>query len=274
MRKHVNYVTRQRICIRIAVASPKICERTKASMRYLENKTVLRNLYLDDRLWPMTRVAYGLLRIHPKNTIAQTARMLGIKYDTFRGRVRQLQEYDWAYEFRHPETRKSIIVPSMPLTVEQLVADELLRARNYSGSWGEWLLHRWLDYIVDDDDCTENSRPESLVTGFGSYRLELDREFHQARVGIEFQGKYHLEAGPSKEDQARLKQQQQRDALKSLICARQDITFVEIFGNELSYETLVRKLGHLLPIIPPRKDRPIFRALTDMSHSYANQFNR
>lgn len=243
-------------------------------VKVLENRIVIRQLLRDQRLPPAIKVTHQLLCLHPKDTIVANAKLFNMRYDVLRRRVRRLQQLDWAYEFPHPETRRPVIVPFMPLTVEQMVADELQRGRNDTPYWGEWILGRWLDLIVDDDDYVDNARPESLVSGFGSYRMEVDYLFRGARVGIEFQGKHHFEAGPSKEEQEKLKRQQERDALKSLLCVRQDIAFVEIIGRDLSYETLVSKLGRLLPLIPPRKDRPLFRALSAMTHSYVNNLNR
>lgn len=109
------------------------------------------------------------------------AKLFNMRYDVLRRRVRQLQQLDWAYEFPHPETRRPVIVPFMPLAVEQMVADELQRVRSDTPHWGEWILDRWLGVIVDDDNYVENTRPESLVSGFG--RDGCCRSFHRAKIG-------------------------------------------------------------------------------------------
>lgn len=243
-------------------------------MRVLSHRLVTQHLLLDGRLRPSSKVTYGLLRIHRKNTISSNAKTFGMHYDTLRRNVRQLQEFDWAYESPDPVTGQPIVVPSMPLTVERMLANELRSSRSDMPFWGEALARHWLDVLVDDDDRLDNARPEWLVSGYGSYRMEIDFFYRRARVAIEFQGKHHFDAGDSDEEQVELKQQQERDALKSLICARHNVSFVEITGKDLYYDALVGKLGHLLPIIPPRKERPLFRALSEMSHSYVNNLNR
>lgn len=243
-------------------------------MRVLSHRLVTRHLLLDERLRASSKVTYGLLRIHRKNTIAFNATAFNMRYDTLRRNIRQLQELDWAYEFLDPITQRPIVVPWMPLAVEHTLANELRSSRSDTPFWGETLARHWLDTIVDDDDRVDNARPEWLVSGFGGYRKEIDFFFRRAAVAIEFQGRYHFEAGPSEEEQIELQRQQQRDALKSLICVRHNIAFVEITGKDLYYDALLGKLGHLLPIIPPRLERPLFRTLAEMSHSYVNNLNR
>lgn len=243
-------------------------------MKFAKNEVAIRELLFDTQLGSTSKVIYNLLLIHRKNTIVANAKVFKMHYESLRRHVRQLKKLDWVYEFKHPETKQKVIVPWMPLDVEHKVANMLERMRQRTPFWGEWLLKAMLDLLVDDDDYVDNSRPEWAVSGDGSSRLEFDRLYETAGVAIEFQGRQHYQMSAFTPDKRALQQRTERDGLKALACIRRNIAFVEFAANELSYDTVTAKLGHLLPLIPPRFDRPIFRTLTNMCHSYVNYIHR
>lgn len=243
-------------------------------MKMLLEPIVLKQLVVTPGLHAGAKETYLKLCLHSKTTIADNARTLNMSYDKLRRHIRELQGADWAYEFMEPSTRRIIIVPSMPLNVEESLAGHWQEQRNVTPYLGQWITDRWFALLIDDLTWIPNARPEALVSGAGSKRMEIDFKFRRHRVAVEFNGKFHFEAGPTEEEQKRLRQQQERDALKALLCARKDIVFVELTGKDLSYETIDSKLGHLLPIIPPRKDRPVFRLLNDLTHSYVNYLHQ
>lgn len=243
-------------------------------MRMLLEPIVLQQLAMAPDLHSSVKETYLKLILHPKTTITDNASVLGMGYDKLRRHIRVLQEADWAYEILEPKTKRLIVVPSMPQEVEKLLAKHWQVARSLTPYFGQWLAGCWFSLVIDDLNWIPDARPESLVSGDGSHRMEIDFMFQTARVAVEFQGKFHFEAGPSAEEQEQLRRQQERDALKALLCARKDFVFIEIAGKDLSYETIVNKLGHVLPIIPPRKERPVFRLLTDLTHTYVNYLRR
>lgn len=243
-------------------------------MKMLLEPVVLAQMARTTHLGAAAKETFLKLCLNPKATIAANTKTFGMKYDTLRRHIRELEKADWAYEILEPRTNRLLVVPSMPLHVEQLLAKHWQTLRNYVAWFGEWLTGRWFSAIVDDLAWLPNARPESLVSGDGGHRMEIDFLFEKQGVAAEFQGNVHFEAGPSPEDQEKLRKQQERDATKALLCARKDLIFVEITGNDLRYETLVNKFAHLLPLIPPRKDRPVYRLLADLSHSYVNYLRR
>lgn len=243
-------------------------------MKVLLDPFVLRQVMAIPHLQPGAKTTYVKLCLHPKRTIAENSEAFEMHYETLRRHVRELREFDVVYDYPDPRTGRSVIVPWMPFSAEQSLAQRWLQNRTDFEYQGQWIVGRWLDVLVDELDWVEEARPEFLVSGFGSNRLEVDFFFRRARVAIEFQGRYHFQAGPSHEEQHRLQQQQIRDGLKALRLSREDFMFVELTGADLHYETITNKLGHVLPLIPPRKDRPLFRRLTSMSLSYTNHVHK
>lgn len=244
--------------------------RESDAMKILLEPVVLKQLALAKDLHPSVKETHLKLCLHPKMTIAENAKQLEMPYDKLRRHIRKLQDADWAYTFVESKTRRTIIVPSMPLRVEEMLAEHWQMLRNFKPFFGQWITNRWFTLLVDDIGWIPNARPESLVSGDGSKRMEIDFLFERHRVAVEFNGKFHFEAGPTPEEQEKLREQQQRDATKALLCARKNMVFVEITGKDLSHETIESKLGHVLPLIPPRKNRPVFRLLDDFTHSYGN----
>lgn len=243
-------------------------------MKVLLEPFVLREVMAIPRLYPGAKETYVKLCLHPKRTIAENSEVLGMHYETLRRHVRELKAFDLAYTYPDTRTGRAIVVPWMPLATEESLTQQWVQNRADFAYQGQWIAGRWLELLVDELDWVEEARPEFLVSGFGSNRLEIDFFFRRARVAIEFQGRYHFHAGPSKEEQDRLRQQQTRDGLKALRLSREDYMFVELTGADLHYETITNKLGQVLPLIPPRKDRPLFRRLTTMSLGYANHIHK
>lgn len=192
-------------------------------------------------------------------------------YETLRWSVQRLIELDWAYRFPHPKTGRTIIVPWMPLDIEAAVARQVEYRSGLVPNKGEWLMKALLDVIVDDKRYEDNARPAWAVSGSGSDRLEFDRWYTEAKVAIEFQGRQHYEEVTFSDGRkSNFEAQRVRDGLKALLCSRQEVVFVEIPWTELSYETIVAKLEGRLPLVPPLFDRPLFRCLQNLCHSYVN----
>lgn len=243
-------------------------------MQIARNKVTIRRLLLYPKLGCTSKRIYNLLLLHPKRTIEENAKVFKMRYEALRRHIGMLKKFDWVYKFHDSKTRQSLIVPSMPLHVEREVANMLEYMRQRATFRGEWLLKQLLDLVVDDDDYVDNCRPEWAVSGDGSFPFEYDRLFETAGVAIEFQGRQHYDITPFTPDKQALQERMARDRLKQLACIRRNIAFVEFTTSDLSYDAIVEKLGHLLPLIPPRIDRPIFRTLTNMCDSYVNRTQR
>lgn len=234
------------------------------------NRVLPKQIMCDRRLRRTSQLIYSCMRAHPKSTFKGYAAKLSIPYATVRRCIKELEHHDWVYSFRDPKSGERIYVPWMPLDVEKAVASRAEQLADVMPNRGEWLMKAVLDITVDDDNFLNNARFQWTVSGTGDNRLEFDRFYPDARVAIEFQGRQHYEEVTFRDGKTNLQKQQDLDGRKALACLRQQVTLVEIPDIELSYETLVAKLGGLLPFLPPRTDRPLFRTLANLCHGYVN----
>lgn len=237
-------------------------------MHDVMNRILPKLIFSDRRLRRTSRLVYLGMRAHPKSNRLGYAKSLDMPYQTVRDAIAQLKELHWAYSFTDPATGHTIIVPWMPLDVEAMLAEELKILLDTAPNRGESLLKAFLDIFVDDPHFFDNHRYRWVVTSDG-IRLEIDRYYVDARVAIEFQGRQHFETVSFRDGKSDLQAQLARDRTKYLACKRQKVAFVEIADIELSWETVCTKLGGLLPLLHPPKDRPLFRTLEELAVSHA-----
>lgn len=84
---------------------------------------------------------------------------------------------------------------------------------------GEWLMRCLLDLWLRDSEFIDNARPERLVSGLGSGRLELDRWYVSSHVAFEFQGAQHYRVGtPYTQSEDQLEERKRLDRLKAELC--------------------------------------------------------
>lgn len=238
-------------------------------MKVLLNRLLPKYVLEDHRLPRTSKLLYLAMRSQKKATMKEYGERLGIPYATLRRAMVDLREHDWVYAYRIPKQRGLVYVPFMPLEIERMVAAEVERWLDTVSNRGEHLLKAFLDLLVDDNHCLDNVRPSWTAIGPGDVPLELDRIYPEQRVAIEFQGRQHYEEMLFPDGKSDLKRQQSLDARKALACLRQHYKFVEIADVELSYGTIVAKLGGLLPMIPPLTNRPLFRTLENLCREHA-----
>lgn len=223
----------------------------------------------DSRLKPTDIAVYVHLFYHRLGSLTAHAKQSQISYETFRRSVRRLIQYGWAEEI--PFGEGYIIVPWMPVEVEQKVADKLARVRDEAPFLGEWLMRCMLDAMVLDNDYSDNARPAWFVSGDGSGRYELDRWYRSARVAFEFQGPQHYRTGNMYvTNETELNERIHRDRLKAGICNMEGIRLIQVTPTDLTFTRLRDKLDGLLPLAPVRDNRPLSRTLEQMARSYTN----
>ncbi len=245
-------------------------------LRELMAGRVLPALLADRRLRPIDRTVYLRFHLHPLATIHAHTTGAGINDRTFRRAASRLLEHGWLYIGERVGPGGSmILVPWMPLTVENEVANELQRIRNDVFYVGEWLMKCWLDLMVKELNVWENARLPWAVAGDGSGRLEFDRWYPTWRVAVEFQGSQHFTTGTAfSTTEEELRQQKLRDNLKAGVCARNGVKLVEVRATELNYHALRAKLADDLPLIPVRESGPLFVTMSQMSQAYVNHATR
>lgn len=196
-----------------------------------------------------------------------------ISYETFRRSIHRLADCGWV-AIREAD-RHLTVHPSMPVELEQHIADQLIRLRDEVPFVGEWLLKCKLDAVVRDQDYGDNLRPRWLVSPEGGGRLELDRLYRKAKVAFEFQGRQHYQ--PSSEfhkGDDDFQRQIERDQLKDALCNTEGIRLITVQAKDLPFPQLLEKVAGVLPLRPINEDRPIYRALEKLTRSYLNYTSR
>lgn len=229
-------------------------------------------LACDRRLTASDTRAYLQFFWNPPMSIYAHAQMSGIPRETLRVSARRLVELDWAVEGN--VKRQTVIIPWMPVSVEERVATELMAIRDHVSFKGEWLMKCLLDLVVHEQRFHDNPRLSWLVTGGGSGRLELDRWYPFAKVACEFQGPQHDRISPLSPTQQSLDQQQTLDHVKASLCNNEGIKLIHVRPSELNIHTIREKVYGYLPLTPLREGRPLFRLLDQLCRSYTNHANK
>lgn len=244
-------------------------------MRTLIMLHVMPRLQRDQRLTYRDKFIRQTLQWEPLNTIRGHAQNLNIPRETMRRSIRRLVETGWAQIYVQPGTKTPIVLPSMPREEQHLLADQLKIARRELGLVGEGIMKIGLDLIVDDFDFRDNARPREFVTGTGSGRHEIDRLYRRARVGVEFQGRQHVDPDSNlHRDRNSFDEQQIRDYIKAGMCWRHGYKYVEVYAEELQLPQLEGKVRGLLPLRPIDWTSPVVRTYNALCIEYVNTINR
>ncbi len=218
-----------------------------------------------------TRMRLLLDRKHPM-TRKEVAQIADVDVETARRCLIRLRECGWVAEERslrgRSRRRVGLIRPCLPAHVEAIVAARLMVVK-LSVDWlGQWLMRNWLDVLVEENEYIDNSRPSWLKSPGMGY-MELDRDYPNQRVGLEFQGQQHYQKGGLfSTDKSQLDEQVRRDNIKAGVCARNAYTLIEVCKTDLTLKTMREKIaGHLPPAIF-NPDGPILRTLIDISQGY------
>ncbi len=221
----------------------------------------------DARLIPVDIAVYLTLHCRRSPSLYAHAQARGMAYETMRRSAHRLVEYGWAQ--RVSKGRWFDVYPWMPVEVEELVADELVKTRDEIAYMGEWLMKCLLDLIVLDSDYRDNPRPAWLVSGDGSGRLELDRWYRSAKVAFEFQGPQHFR-NTNPFEASEPNEQPHRDRHKAAICNLEGIRLIQVVASDLDYRQLRSRVSDVLTLAPEREYRPIHKSLEKMCRGYIN----
>lgn len=241
-------------------------------LREILAEIVPAQLVLDPHLTAFEVQTYLYLTTRPAANLSAHARNYRMPWETFRRSVARLIEHDWVLARR--VLNRIIPTPWMPAEVEQIAVTRLRQARDLVSYKGEWLMRCCLDLLVSDRNFFDNARPQWLVTGDGSGRLELDRWYYSASVAFEFQGAQHFQLGPLTPTPARLHSQQSRDRLKAQLCADEGIRMIYLTAADLDFVRLRRILAGHFGLVSVKEGGPIFRELVRMCRAYANSAAR
>lgn len=211
------------------------------------------SLLSDHRVGVQGRLLYGCLQLtaqftDPAGQITYTclSGLTGTSLHTVRRAVRELAETGWLLI-----TQRNQLAPiqfslcnarAAHGKIEVEGAQRRLEAATFRG---EALMREYLSLLVDSDQFEDDAAPGFLVNPLTGERMQLDR-FYPPDVAYEFNGPQHYGATDlfSREQAA---QQRARDYMKLGICLTRGISLVVIHAEDLSLQTIRRKVGHLLP---------------------------
>lgn len=242
------------------------------SLRSLMTPLVLTALGEDKRLNGRDIQTYIHIYHQPLMSVREIAIHLGCATETIRTSVGRLVDTGWAYMHIPPgRKRGSIVVPWMPVNIEEQLASALAERRASVLYFGEWLMRCLLDLFVKDLVYHDNAHPQWQTTPEGK-RLQLDRWYYAANVAFEFQGRQHFEKDNEfvKTD-ADLSRRFDSDGEKIRLCSLHGVQLIELRADDLDFHRLQVTLAELagkLQIVPVRERGPLFRMITGMCRQY------
>lgn len=159
-------------------------------------------------------------------------------------------------------------VPGIPHVVQEQRSRELHADFTVAPYKGEFLMKKWLDYLLSPIEWSDNARPDFLQSPETGEPLEYDRYSPSHRVAFEFQGPQHFGPTNSYPNQDQFRETRKRDIMKRGLSNENGIVLVTITADDLSLERMLGKIPPELPraIIDP--NGPYARELEEVSAKY------
>lgn len=225
-------------------------------------------LIADRRVGAQARLLFGLLQTLPEFkagrgwfTYAALGKLLHLNPDTVRRAIADLVGYGWIRTTQANRARPIRYVLGSPVERRAEVETALARRRLKRAGWGgEAIMQEYLSLLIDSDRFTDNARPGFLVNPLTGERLELDR-FYPPNLAFEFNGAQHY-GETERFTQAEAEAQRLRDLIKAGICLYEGIQLVIIHEEDLSLESMRRRIGQALPL--RNGPTPTFRDLAGL----------
>ena len=233
----------------------------------MRQSTLLPKLLLDDRtIDPLAKFLYVVVEVYRPESVAVLSRITGITDSRVSKLCIQLAMKGWVLKVR--SRGRVTPIPAIPYAVQEQMVRDLIVAFNASPLKGEFLLRKWLDYLIASDDYLDNARPAFLKSPLTQQPLELDRHYPELRLGFEHHGPQHFgvtKQHPKVEDFNELRC---RDLMKMGLCREHAVTLVIVTPADLSFDRLLK----LIPDFAPRRSvdpsGPYVKALESLSAEY------
>lgn len=211
-------------------------------------------LIQDVRLSATDKVLYAQLQLTPdyrsmsgQFTYVELREAFGIDPRTARVAVARLIAAGWMHAAQRTNRRPVVFHLRNPgaerVAVELDAVNRRLRRSSFKG---EALMRELLSLLVESSVFQDDASPEFLVDPATGEHLQLDR-FYPPGVGFEFNGPQHYAPTPWFPDKEAFVRQQVRDLIKIGLCARNKVVLITVHPEDLSIDTLSRKIGDLLP---------------------------
>jgi hypothetical protein len=220
------------------------------------------------------KVLYGLLQAteHFRGQSGQVSytnlcSLTGLGRNTLKRAMAALVSAGWVQASQENQLSPIHFTLGRPEWVRSRAEAAVVRRRLKRARFGgEALMQEYLSLLVDSDQFTDNARPGFLVNPLTRERLELDR-FYPPKVAFEFHGAQHFHQ-TDRFSREEVEAQQLRDFIKAGICLYQGIHLVVVRAEDLSLETMRKKIGRSLPIRDLTDQETLIDLLEEASLAY------
>lgn len=221
------------------------------------------------------KLLYGLLQALPtcrgergQFTYASLHDLTKLNPTTLKKAVKELADEGWIQLTQASRVKPIHFKLGSPAQRRRLAeAAAAQRRLNRAKFGGEALMQEYLSLLINSNQFADNVRPGFLVNPQTTERLELDRFYHLANVGFEFNGAQHYRA-TGQYTQAEADEQYFRDLIKAGLCLHNGLHLVVIHPEDLSLQAMRRRLPAGLPLRDLAEHEPLIDLLEARSIAY------
>lgn len=222
----------------------------------------------DKNISPGAKLVYVATQIYLPSSMTALAKRTGLSISTVSSFCDQLAKQGWIFKAKSGHT--VVPVPAIPHQVQEQMIRELQAGFSVSPLKGEYLMKKWLDYLIMSDDYMDNARLNVLQNPLTGEPLELDRHYPTLKIGFEHHGPQHF--GPTKAfpDRVKFNELRSHDLMKKSLCDENGISLVVFTADDFTLNGILKKLPQNLGLPIRRIDPsgPYVRALEKLSTEY------
>lgn len=222
-------------------------------------------LLSDPKLRPLSKYLYLLIQVAKPASMSQLIRVSGVSRAGVSRSCQELADQGWIRKVS--KGRIVVPLPNLPKAVQEQMVRDLYSGLSSAQHKGEYIMKRWLDYLIAAEDYTDNARPSFLQNPLTGEPLEYDRLYHRG-YAFEFNGPQHYGPTAAFKNTEEYRQQRSRDLIKRALSAEHGISLVVITLEDLSLVGMSKKIPPTLmrPDFDP--DGPYVKALEQVSTDY------
>lgn len=229
-------------------------------------------LLLDRSLGAQAKLLYGSLQLTPRfrypsgqTTYAELSELTGLSHRWIRTTTRTLQEQGWLSASQQDKLKPIEFQLQNPVTERQAVEVTETKLRlSEADHRGEEIMREYLSLIVDTPEFEDNASPGFLINPYTDHLMQFDR-YYPPQVAFEYNGEQHYRPTERYPKVTKFKRQLARDYMKHGICTLRGITLVVIHAEDLSLQTMLQKVGDLLPTRKLNGHEPLIAYLEEVS---------
>lgn len=239
----------------------------------MKSSALLPKLLLENKhIAPAAKLLYAAIQVYHPMSMTDLGKISGLNRPTVSYHCSTLAKEGWITKAR--AGTRTIPLPIIPHPIQEQMVKEL--RTNYSSSpyKGEFLAKAWLDHLILEEHCVDNSRPAFLQNPITGEFLELDRFMPKLGVGIEFHGPQHFAPTNAFSDKTKFNERRARDLIKRSLCEENEVTLIILTADDLCLKGILKKFPKNLPTRAVDADGPYITALEDLSQGYKAGLSR